>query len=199
MFSLVLLCMVSFLLLTYMLVDQSKLTSFLAVVVCMGLFLGMIMMPWRVGLSQRVERLAIYLPTFFASMLRWVVATRNSLSQQKSSMILALLGTGLLIHLLAISQVFVVGRVLDGESIQLLSCLAVVPPALFVSYLPFSIAGWGVREASMVIAFGLIGVKPALAILISLSIGMAILFISLLGCLLWLFAGFRSAYKRASN
>ncbi len=195
MLSLVLLCSASVFLLCYLLVDKNKLITLVISIATVGFMLGLILMPWRFGISRAIEKLSVHLPQRIARIALWMVSIRNTLSEQKLFLILILLGTGIVIHLLAVAQVYIVGEALSGNAINLFMCLAVVPPALFVSYLPFSIAGWGVREASMVLTFGLVGIPASMAILISLSIGMAILFISLIGGFIWLVAGFRSAYK----
>lgn len=78
--------------------------------------------------------------------------------------------------------------------ISFFSCLAVIPPALLISYVPISIAGWGVREASFVFAFSLVGVSVEAALLISLGIGIVVLLISLLGGVLWASSGMRDVY-----
>ncbi len=198
-FSLILLCGLSFFLLMYLMGDFEKLSSLILLIVAMGSILGLLIMPWRIGISKKIERLSLYFPKFFANTLLWFLSTRNALSKEKLSTTLGLLATGLMTHLLVVAQVYVIGYALSPDKINILICLAAVPPALLVSYMPFSIAGWGVREASMVIAFGLLGIGATTAILISLTIGMAILFISLLGALLWITGGFRAAYVEIKN
>lgn len=68
----------------------------------------------------------------------------------------------------------------------LLAFYAAIPPALLVSYLPISIAGWGVREGALIVSLGLIGISLEQALLISLFIGCTVLLVSLIGGLLWL-------------
>ena len=65
--------------------------------------------------------------------------------------------------------------------------------------MPFSIAGWGVREASMVMAFGLFGVNAATAIIISLMIGMTVLAISLLGGMFWMVGNNKRYFQSLVN
>lgn len=71
-------------------------------------------------------------------------------------------------------------------SITLVQCLMLVPPVLFMSMLPISFAGWGIREGAMVVAFGFLGIPAGKAILVSMSFGLVLLSVSLLGGPIWL-------------
>ncbi|KJB94955.1 hypothetical protein N826_07720 [Skermanella aerolata KACC 11604] len=73
-----------------------------------------------------------------------------------------------------------------GASVSFLSCLIVVPPVLFLSMLPISVSGWGVREGAMVVAFGYLGVASDEALATSLLFGLLVLAAGLPGGLLWL-------------
>ena len=198
MLALILLCLSSIFLLSTLLSDTAKITSLFLLVTIIGCLLGLMVMPWRVGISRLIKKFSVHMPSRVEQMFHWLVTTRGNLSQQNLLTTSALLCTGVLTHLLVVAQVYFVGHTLNPEKINLLMCLAVVPPALLVSYMPFSIAGWGVREASMVIAFGLLGVSASVAILISLVIGMTILAISLIGGMLWMMGGFRAAFVSTS-
>ena len=67
--------------------------------------------------------------------------------------------------------------------------LALVPAAMLVSTLPISIAGWGLREVTMVFGFGLLGVDRSDAALVSIAYGLLFLAFGLLGGLIWLVQG----------
>ena len=75
-----------------------------------------------------------------------------------------------------------------GLSLDLiwLDCLVLMPPVILVMTLPISIAGWGVREAAMVAFFGLIGVSPEDAVVLSILFGLTCIAASLPGGLIWL-------------
>lgn len=68
-----------------------------------------------------------------------------------------------------------------GAPLTLLEGLMAIPPAVFVSLLPISINGWGVREGAMVVTLGAAGVEPSKALLISVLYGCALLATSLPG------------------
>lgn len=199
MLSLVFLCLISVSLLAYLLEDHSKVITVFILTAITGFLLGFWIMPWRVGVSAYLERAIFRFPNWVKSIIRWLITTRLSLIQQLTSTTLFLLGIGLCIHICVILQVYVVGHILSPNIITMMVCLAAIPPALFISYMPFSIAGWGVREVSMVVALGLFGVQDSIAIFISLFIGMIILCFSLVGGLLWFLGGYKSTYLLQKN
>jgi uncharacterized protein (TIRG00374 family) len=98
---------------------------------------------------------------------------------------IALVGWSLTIHLLTIVAAWLIAKVLAID-VSLLNCLIVIPPVVLVTMLPFSIAGWGLREGAMVVGFGLVGVIPSDALAISICFGLANVLLGLPGGLLWL-------------
>jgi uncharacterized protein (TIRG00374 family) len=70
-------------------------------------------------------------------------------------------------------------------------CITLVPLVILVTTVPISIAGWGVREGAMVVAFGLVGVSPDSAVVLSVLLGIAVIISSLPGGVLWLLSGAR--------
>jgi len=91
-----------------------------------------------------------------------------------------LLASSLLIPLLAMLGFFAVGRAL-GLRYDLLTYLAIVPPALVLTVIPVSIAGWGVREGALVGLFSLIGADKTVVLMMSLVYGMMLILVSLPG------------------
>ncbi|MGH6954858.1 MAG: lysylphosphatidylglycerol synthase domain-containing protein, partial [Alphaproteobacteria bacterium] len=92
------------------------------------------------------------------------------------------------IHVMVAVSVLVLSRSL-GLGATLVDCVALVPPVLLLMTLPISIAGWGVREGSMVVAFGLIGVEATDALALSLLFGAACTVVGLAGGVVWLLSG----------
>jgi uncharacterized membrane protein YbhN (UPF0104 family) len=78
---------------------------------------------------------------------------------------------GVLIHLASITLVFVLGRAV-GVPLGFLDCLLLVPPALLLTALPVSLAGWGVREGALAGGFALIGVPPSEIVAVSILYGL---------------------------
>jgi len=98
-----------------------------------------------------------------------------------------------MVHVAVSVCVAVIARSL-GVTLNLSAALTVVPAVMFVSLLPISIGGWGVREGAMVVALGLVGVEGADAFLISLIFGLSTATVGLAGGVVWLI---RSAPRRS--
>jgi len=81
------------------------------------------------------------------------------------------------VGLAALGHAFCVGSAVSishaiGEPLPILIALAVYPLVLLISVVPISLAGWGVREGAMVVAFGIIGYDALTAVTISVLIGL---------------------------
>jgi uncharacterized membrane protein YbhN (UPF0104 family) len=85
---------------------------------------------------------------------------------------------------IAVIYAFVLGL---GVELSLLHALVLIPPVLFLSMMPVSLAGWGVRETAMVAALGAVGVSAAQSLALSISYGVALVLVSLPGGLLWFY------------
>jgi uncharacterized membrane protein YbhN (UPF0104 family) len=97
----------------------------------------------------------------------------------------SLLALSLIIQLSNVMTVYVLAL---GFSVNVTfwHCLLLIPPVLFLSMLPVSVAGWGVREGAMIVAMGLVGVSPAQSVALSVCFGLCLMAISLPGAFLWL-------------
>ena len=78
-----------------------------------------------------------------------------------------------------------------GENPTMVGCIFVVPLVMLVSMIPISVAGWGVREGSMVFGLGLLGVQPPAALAISVLYGVALIAVGVPGGFVWLFSRHR--------
>jgi len=95
-------------------------------------------------------------------------------------------------HLNVTASLFLLAVGLDLE-VTPLDCLALFPPVILITTLPVSIAGWGVREGSMVAAFALVGVPAEGALVLSILFGVLVVVVSLPGGLVWLLSGDRAS------
>jgi glycosyltransferase 2 family protein len=102
--------------------------------------------------------------------------------------LLRLVAASIVGQLALASAVFCLGRDLEVP-MDLLGVFAVVPGVMVASSIPISIAGWGVREAGMVVGLGLLGVGQSDAAIISIGFGLLVLSFGLLGGLVWLVRG----------
>lgn len=93
-------------------------------------------------------------------------------------------GASIAIQALNVLILFMMARGLRIE-IGLWDCFVLLPTVLFLSMLPISVAGWGVREGAMVAALGLIGVPAHQSLALSICFGLSIVAISLSGGVVW--------------
>jgi uncharacterized membrane protein YbhN (UPF0104 family) len=120
-----------------------------------------------------------------------VIANRLIFSRERGPKLAAL---SLLVHVLTAVIAWCVVRsiaapVLFDQVFQL------VPPVMLITMLPISIAGWGVRETTMGLAFGYAGLAPAEGVNVSLLFGCVSFIIGAFGGLVWIV----SAEKRAKG
>lgn len=98
---------------------------------------------------------------------------------------LVALGHSVAVHLCTIAATLVFAAALSVP-IRPLEALAVMPFTITAMALPISLAGWGVREGSMVAGFALFGVAGEDAFLVSVLIGLSVTIMALPGGLAWL-------------
>ena len=75
-------------------------------------------------------------------------------------------------------------------AVSLRDCVLLVPPVILVTIVPVSIAGWGVREGAMVVAFSFIDVPANAAFAVSVLFGLTLAAASLPGSVLWWVSGY---------
>jgi uncharacterized membrane protein YbhN (UPF0104 family) len=96
-----------------------------------------------------------------------------------------LIGSSLLIPVLAMLSFFATGWAL-GLRYDLLTYFIIVPPAIFLTIIPISLAGWGVREGALVALFSLIGADKATILTMSILYGLIQIVVSLPGFIIYL-------------
>lgn len=101
-------------------------------------------------------------------------------------------GLSLLVHVLTAVIAWCVVRsiaapVAFGQIFQLL------PPVMLITMLPISIAGWGVREATMGLAFGYAGLMSNEGVNVSLLFGAVSFIVGAFGGLVWIFSAEKAA------
>ena len=63
-----------------------------------------------------------------------------------------------------------------------------IPPILLITMMPISIAGWGVREATMMVAFGYAGLAQTDGTVVSILFGAVYFIVGGVGGLVWIFS-----------
>src|SRR6185437_9887940 len=72
-----------------------------------------------------------------------------------------------------------------------------VPPVMLITMLPISIAGWGVREATMGLAFGYAGLMANEGVNISLLFGAVYFIVGAIGGVVWILSAEKAAQGTA--
>ncbi|MCG2630413.1 flippase-like domain-containing protein [Bradyrhizobium sp. WYCCWR 13023] len=72
-----------------------------------------------------------------------------------------------------------------------------VPPVMLITLMPISIAGWGVREATMGLAFGFAGLAANEGINVSLLFGAVFFIVGAVGGLVWILSAEKAAQGSA--
>jgi uncharacterized protein (TIRG00374 family) len=93
------------------------------------------------------------------------------------------------LQIVQIASVYVIAVAL-GLEVGFAAIMIALPAVLLISSLPVSLAGWGVREQSMVLALGAMGVAATDALAISVLLGLSWIISGVPGALVWL------AYRR---
>ena len=68
-----------------------------------------------------------------------------------------------------------------------------IPPIMLITMLPISIAGWGVREATMMVAFGYAGLAQTDGTVVSLLFGASSFVVGAIGGLVWILSAEKAA------
>jgi uncharacterized membrane protein YbhN (UPF0104 family) len=135
------------------------------------LVLGHLPWPW----------LKIWWPTrhFYACSL---VANQVIFNYRSGPKIAAL---SLSVHVLTVVSAWCIVRSISAPA-NFDQMFMLVPPIALITMLPVSIAGWGVREATMMVAFGYAGLNQTDGTMVSLLSGVATFIVGILGGLVWI-------------
>jgi glycosyltransferase 2 family protein len=122
-----------------------------------------------------------------------VIANRVLFSRTHGIAIAAL---SIFVHVLAVVIAWCVVQSIAapvgfGQTFQL------IPPVMLITMLPISIAGWGVREATLGLAFGYAGLMTNEGINISLLFGAVTFIVGAFGGLVWIFSAEKAAQGAA--
>jgi glycosyltransferase 2 family protein len=98
----------------------------------------------------------------------------------------------LIVHVLAVVIAWCVVQSIAAP-VAFSQIFQLVPPVMLITMLPISIAGWGVREATMGLAFGYAGLMTNEGINISLLFGAVSFIVGAFGGLVWIFSAEKAA------
>ena len=91
----------------------------------------------------------------------------------------------LCIQFLTVLSAWCLGKAAHAP-LELLQALVLIPPVMLISTLPVSIAGWGVRETALVLAFAYAGLSQTDGLIVSLLLGAIMVAIGIAGGVVWL-------------
>jgi glycosyltransferase 2 family protein len=98
------------------------------------------------------------------------------------------------IHVIAVVIAWSAVRAIDAPA-NFAQLFMLTPPIMLITMLPISIAGWGVREATMMVAFGYAGLVPADGTVVSILFGAVFFVVGAMGGLVWIFSAEKNAGK----
>jgi glycosyltransferase 2 family protein len=109
----------------------------------------------------------------------WKVARQRNISV--SIVLLSIVSHGV-----QIAAIVFIARILDIQ-LGIGQAMILCPPILFVSMMPISLAGWGVREGAMVVGLSFVGIPTDSALAISILFGAMAIGVGALGGTVWIF------------
>ena len=116
--------------------------------------------------------------------LQWLgdVATKAKLFLHQPGPLCLAVAQSLVGHVMSVGIVFVSAQGL-GIPLTFAHALLLVPVILFATMLPFSIGGWGLREAAAIAVLSLAGIPAESALALALIFGLTLLLVSGAGTL----------------
>jgi uncharacterized membrane protein YbhN (UPF0104 family) len=122
-----------------------------------------------------------------------VIANRVIFSRKRGPRIAVL---SVLVHVLAVVIAWCVVQSIAAP-VVFSQIFQLVPPVMLITMLPISIAGWGVREATMGLAFGYAGLMTNEGVNVSLLFGAVSFVVGAFGGLVWIFSAEKAAQGSA--
>jgi D,D-heptose 1,7-bisphosphate phosphatase len=101
----------------------------------------------------------------------------------------------LAIHFLTIGSIWCIAQsVAASASFTLL--MFMIPPVILIATVPLSIAGWGVREGSMIVAFTFAGLAADDGLIVSVLYGLTAFAIGAIGGIVWILSDAKASALR---
>lgn len=118
------------------------------------------------------------------------VIANKVIFNQRSGPKIALLS--LTVHVLAVVIAWCAVRSIAAPA-EFGQVFLLIPPIMLITMMPISIAGWGVREATMMVTFGYAGLVPADGTVVSILFGAVSFMVGCVGGLVWIFSAEKAA------
>jgi uncharacterized membrane protein YbhN (UPF0104 family) len=151
-----------------------------------AMFLAIGFLPARLA-----ARIGIVRHLASASRMGWTLCRRPT-------SLLVLIATSLPIHFITVAMVWSCAKSVAAP-VSFSEVLFLLPPVLLIATVPISIAGWGVRESSMIVAFGYAGLAQSDGLTLSILFGLVSFAVGAIGGGVWVASGFRKLPFAAVN
>jgi glycosyltransferase 2 family protein len=92
------------------------------------------------------------------------------------------------VHLLTVTAAWCCVKAVTAP-VSFAQVLFLIPPVVLISSMPISIAGWGVRESSMIIAFAYAGLSQSDGLSVSILFGALSFVVGVVGGIFWIVSG----------
>lgn len=103
-----------------------------------------------------------------------------------------------LVHVLAVVIAWCAVRSISAPA-SFEQIFMLIPPIMLITMMPISIAGWGVREATMMVAFGYAGLAQTDGTVVSILFGAVSFIVGCAGGLVWIFSAEKSMASMAGD
>ncbi|MCP1764500.1 lysylphosphatidylglycerol synthase transmembrane domain-containing protein [Bradyrhizobium japonicum] len=118
-----------------------------------------------------------------------VIANRVIFNAKRGPIVAIL---SLLVHVLAVVIAWCVVQSIAAP-VNFGQTFLLIPPIMLITLMPISIAGWGVREATMGLAFGFAGLSANEGVNVSLLFGAVLFIVGAIGGLVWILSAEKAA------
>jgi uncharacterized membrane protein YbhN (UPF0104 family) len=118
-----------------------------------------------------------------------VIASKVIFNRQSGPKIAVL---SLTIHVLAVVIAWCAVRSISAPA-NFEQVFMLIPPIMLITMMPISIAGWGVREATMMVAFGYAGLAQTDGTMVSILFGTISFIVGCVGGLVWILSAENSS------
>jgi glycosyltransferase 2 family protein len=134
---------------------------------------------------------------FRPSLDRWVLTRHLSAASRISAALCRshrsatiVFACSVAIHLLTVAAAWCCVKAVAAP-VSFAQVLFLMPPVLLITTMPISIAGWGVRESSMIVAFAYAGLAQSDGLALSILFGAASFIVGVVGGIIWIVSGLR--------
>jgi uncharacterized protein (TIRG00374 family) len=152
--------------------------KFLLGIAVIGLLLLIIAVIWRDKLFPRLQQHRLFAFVFEA------LQAARSLWRNPKHLVLVTLSS-VLVHLMYVLSIWAAASLYD-VNISIPASYIIGVPALVMSMLPISVAGWGVRETALMLGFMLLGLPQDKGVAASVLWGLALILASFPGMIMFL-------------